>query len=89
MNEQLKDDNKAMTCLRCGGEMFQARIKADSTAYMTYYQFALEPLDKGVKDGRQSYVMPMVCRTCGSIELFAQNPQGLEGTEKPMRNVQG
>ncbi len=77
--EQPKDEPKVITCLRCGGAMFQARIKGDnSIRYMTSYQFALEPLDKGVFDGRESYVIPLVCGNCGYTELRATDIKALK-----------
>ncbi len=83
MSDQSKNELQVITCLRCGGTMFQARIKADSSIRnLTFYQFALEPLDKGMLDERQSYVVPMVCRNCGFVEFFVQNPEELEGTGK-------
>ncbi len=58
--------------------MFRCRIKANkSYRFFLYDQFSLEPLDKGMLDGRTSPVVPLVCENCGYTELRATNVKAL------------
>ncbi len=59
MDEQPKDDNKAMACIRCGNAMFECQVNSTG-----YYRFQLQPLDKGLLDWRSSDVRAFVCRNC-------------------------
>ncbi len=77
MSEQPKEENKAMACLRCGGEMFQCRVN-DAGGQ----SFLLQPLDLGIFDQRHSYVGAFVCRNCHYTELSADDIEPLLPKQK-------
>ena len=81
MNEQPKDGLQIITCLRCGGAMFQCAIEniGGTRLGLIPIRLTLIPADKGsVLDRRKSYLVSLVCENCGYTELHATNIDGLK-----------
>ena len=74
MNEQPKEENKAMACLRCGGAMLECQPHI-SSGYASTWE--LWPLDKHLFDTRSSAIRAFVCENCGYTEIQATNVAAL------------
>ena len=58
-------------CYECGGRMVAAGLKAN-------YEVQLYRLGTGGMFGNGSRVQTWVCRSCGSVRIYAVRPDNLE-----------
>ncbi len=70
MQEQPKDEQKAIPCPKCGGNMLMRGMNSDT--YFTQY-----PGDNPMFRGHSSDIAALICDKCGYAEIYATNPQNL------------